>query len=285
MTSTTADIRTSEITVNSVRTVVRESGPSGPGEAIVFLHGHPGSSEDWIDLLPVAGRHARAVAIDLPGFGKSDKPHDFDYNMQGYATYLAGVFDELGIQHAHLVLHDFGCFVGLSWAMLHPRRLASIVFINVGIMPGYSWHFAARVWRVPLLGELAMYTITRPAFRLAMRLINPKPLPKAFVDRMYDEFDRDTRRAALRLYRSVDDPGAASKIVGATLGGSERPVLVIWGFHDVFLPYTYAQRQREFFPNAEVRFMHHSGHWPFVDETEWVSHELDRFFGKYLSAG
>lgn len=279
----TTDVQTRTIVVDGVATVVREAGTSG-NEAVLFLHGHPGSSEDWLDLLPVAGQRLYAVAFDLPGFGRADKPADFNYTMPGYAEYVSGVLHHLGIERVHLVLHDFGCFVGLTWAIQHPGRTASIVFFNIGILPGYRWHLAAKVWRKPLLGELAMYTVTRPTFKAGLNLINPRTFPEEFLDRMYDQFDRDTRRVALKLYRSVDDPGAASEIVGGILGGDSRPVLVIWGMHDMFLPYTYARRQLDYFPNADIHILKGCGHWPFVDKTEQVNALLDEFYRAHINS-
>lgn len=276
--------RTSEITFNGVRTVVRESGPVAQPEAVVFLHGHPGSSEDWLDLLPVAGQHARAVAIDLPGYGLADKPENFDYTVPGLMAYLEGALEILGIRHVHLVVHDLGCFVGIAWAAKYRARVGSITFFNAGLMPGYRWHFAARIWRVPLLGELAMASLTRPAFRIGMRLINPRPLPKAFVQRMYNEYGQRSRQAALCFYRSIDDPGVASQQVGSLLKGSSWPVLVIWGDKDLFLPYVFAHRQRQFFPNAEITILRGCGHWPFVDETEQVIGLMDDFLRRQFAA-
>jgi pimeloyl-ACP methyl ester carboxylesterase len=284
MTSERQNIRYRDITVNGVHSPVREAGPEGTSEAIVFLHGHPGSSEDWTGLLPIAGKYGRAVAVDLPGFGMADKPRDFNYTVPGYARHLAGMFDELAIDRAHLVLHDFGCFVGLAWAVTHPQQLGALVFLNVGIIPGYRWHLAASIWRTPILGELAMYTINRPTFRLGMRLVNPQPLPREFVDRMYQKYDRNTRRAALQLYRSADNPGKASQLIGNALGGRQRPVLVIWGSRDPFLPVTYAHRQREFFPEAEITILPESGHWPYVDDPHRVRERLDQFFRKHWTA-
>ncbi|MDP8953075.1 MAG: alpha/beta fold hydrolase [Actinomycetota bacterium] len=75
---------------------------------MVFSHGNPGSSRDWERLSSRAGEFGRAVAPDMPGFGRADKPEDFDYTVEGYARHLDGVMVELGIRRAHLVVHDFG---------------------------------------------------------------------------------------------------------------------------------------------------------------------------------
>jgi pimeloyl-ACP methyl ester carboxylesterase len=267
-------VRRGEVSIGPVRSPYLESGPAADGEAVVFVHGNPGSSADWIDLLAVAGDVARAVAPDMPGFGRADKPAAFDYTVDGYARHLASVLERLGIRRAHLVLHDFGGAWGLAWAAAYPDRLASLTLINIGLMPGYRWHYMARIWRTPLLGELFMATSTRLGFRLALAHGNPRGLPRAFVDRMYDDFDWGTRRAVLRLYRSTNDPGRLAQLAGGVFRAMDLPTLVLWGAADPYVPVEYAARQQEFFPRARVVILDRSGHWPFADDPDGVAAEL-----------
>src|SRR5215211_3363475 len=140
-------------------------------------------------LLERTGQLARALAWDHPGFGQADKPAGYDYTVDGYAAHLGRCLDTLGVTKAHLVGHDFGGPWMLCWAASHPERFASATLINTGVLPGYRWHYLARIWRTPILGELFQATATRPAFRLLLRHGNRPPLPRAFVDRMYDDMD------------------------------------------------------------------------------------------------
>lgn len=270
-------MRASQVLVGDVRSPVLEAGPPGD-EAVVFLHGNPGSSRDWEDLLPKVGTFARAVALDMPGFGRAGKPDTFDYTVAGYARHLDGALKELGVARAHLVLHDFGGAWGLAWAAHHPPQFASVALINVGVMPGYRWHYWARIWRTPLIGELAMATTTRASFAMSLKHGNPRGLPQSFIDRMYDDFDRGTRRAVLRLYRATSDPGGstARELAGA-LRPLDRPALVLWGKRDPYASVEYAERQRDVFPSARVVILENSGHWPFADDPDRVAAELIPF--------
>jgi pimeloyl-ACP methyl ester carboxylesterase/2-polyprenyl-6-methoxyphenol hydroxylase-like FAD-dependent oxidoreductase len=221
--------------VDGVSTRLLEAGPRHEREAVVFVHGNPGSSADWEPLLrAVVGRH-RAVAWDAPGFGRADTPAGFPQTVEGHAAFIARALDELGIDRAHLVLHDFGGPWALRWAAEHPARLASAVLLNTGALPGYCWHVLARVWRTPVVGELFMATTTRPGFRLLLRRGQRRPLPRPFVDRMYDDFDRATRRAVLELYRSVRDVAAGGRELARALMPLDRPALVLWGRHDPYI--------------------------------------------------
>jgi pimeloyl-ACP methyl ester carboxylesterase len=204
--------------------------------------------------------------------------------VQGYAAHLGRCLEALGIKRAHLVLHDFGGPWGMAWAAAHPTAFASATLINIGILPGYHWHYLARIWRTPLLGELFNATTTRTGFGLLLRHGNPRGLPRPFVDRMYDDLDRGTKRAILALYRATDDPAGASVRLGAALRPLDRPALVIWGRHDPYLSVALAERQREAFPSARVEVLDGSGHWPFMDDPERTERLVLEFLSTVVGA-
>lgn len=275
----TATLTETMLTVDGIRSPILQAGPPHAGEAVVFVHGNPGSSQDWARLVERTGAFARAVAWDHPGFGQADKPAGFDYTVQGYAAHLGRCLDALGITRAHLVLHDFGGPWGLAWAATHPDAFASATLINIGILPGYHWHYLARIWRTPVLGELFNATTTRTGFGLLLRRGSPPGLPRPFVDRMYTDLDRGTKRAILALYRATDDPAGDSVRLGAALRPLDRPTLVIWGRRDPYLPVALAERQHEAFPSARVEILDGSGHWPFMDDPERTEQLVVEFLG------
>ena len=276
-------LRRREVAVAGRRTSVLEGGPEESSEAVVFVHGNPGSSEDWRPLAEQVSPFARVVAPDMPGFGKADKSVNFPYTVDAYAAFLEGLLDELGVARAHLVLHDFGGPWALAWAARRPDSLASAVLIDTGMRLGDRWHWLARVWRTRGAGEVSMATTSRPAFRLTFREGNPRGLPREFVDRMYDDFDRDTRRAVLRLYRAADDIGAMAPQVASALRGRDVPALVLWGRHDPYVSVDLAERQREAFPSARVVVLDDSGHWPFADDPEGTAAVVVPFLRDQLS--
>jgi pimeloyl-ACP methyl ester carboxylesterase len=275
--------RAGRVTVAGLSSPVIEAGPSDATEAVVFVHGNPGSSTDWTALVDATGELGRAVAFDMPGFGRADKPPGFDYQVSAYAEFLQGALTELGIERVHLVVHDFGGPFGLLWGLQHPQAWASVVLINVGIMPGYTWHTMARRWRTPVLGELIQAWIPRSAWRRAMQKANPKGLPPEFVDKMYDEYDRGTRRAVLKLYRATSDPGETARELGAAMSKLHKPALVVWGAKDPFIGVEFAERQRDFFDVQDVAILEQSGHWPFQDDPQRVAQAIMPFLRTQLN--
>jgi pimeloyl-ACP methyl ester carboxylesterase len=264
--------------VGGTRTRLLQSGPAEASEAVVCVHGNPGSADDWEVLIAAAaGTGRRALSLDLPDFGDTVAPDGFEHSVLGYATFLGEALRELGVERAHLVLHDFGGPIGLVWVAMDPDALASITLIDTGILPGYHWHRLARIWRTPVVGEIFQATATRGAFRMLLNRNEPRGLPRPFVEAMYDHYDRRTRKAVLALYRDTDDPGSAAPELTKLLAPRDIPALVIWGEEDAYLPSSYAERQREAFPSADVHVLPASGHWPFADAPETVERLLAEF--------
>lgn len=258
-----------------------QAGPAESDEAVVFLHGNPGSADDWGRLVGAVGETGmRAVAFDLPDFGETVAPAGFEYTNSGYAAFVGEAVAALGIERVHLVLHDLGGPIGMVWAATSPDAIASVTLIDTGVLPGYKWHRLARVWRTPVVGEVFMATATRGAFRFLLNRSEPRGLPRAFTDGMYDHYDRRTRRAVLKVYRDTDDPGSAGVAFAEEMAPRDIPALVIWGEHDAYLPAEYATRQRDAFPSAEVHVLPASGHWPFADAPETVERLVLEFLAR-----
>jgi pimeloyl-ACP methyl ester carboxylesterase len=276
--TTRSPLQRGSLLAGGTRTRLLQAGPPEAGEAVVFVHGNPGSADDWEGLVGAAGGTGRrALALDLPDFGETVAPAGFEHSVLGYATFLGEALKELGVARVHLVVHDFGGPIGLVWAAMNLDALASITLIDTGILPGYRWHRLARIWRTPILGELFQATATRGAFRRLLNRNEPRGLPRDFVEAMYDHYDRRTRKAVLALYRDTDDPGSAAPELTKLLAPRKIPALVVWGEHDAYLPSAYAQRQREAFPSADVHVLPVSGHWPFADAPETVERLLAGF--------
>lgn len=106
----------------------------GQGNPILFLHGNPTSSYLWRNIIPYATPYGRAIAVDLIGMGKSDKP-DVDYRFSTHAEYLQAFVDALELTNITLVIHDWGSALGMDFARRNPARVKSIVFMEAIVAP------------------------------------------------------------------------------------------------------------------------------------------------------
>jgi pimeloyl-ACP methyl ester carboxylesterase len=248
--------------IGGVSVLWREA-PAQGSVPVLYVHGVPTDGDDWLPFLERTGGYAP----DLPGFGRSDKPPHFDYSFDGYGAWLRAYADSLGIARFSLVVHDWGV-VGLALAQAVPERVDRLVLMNAVPLSGeYRWHRAARIWRTPLGGELAMgFT-----FKWTLRRGG---VPDAILDRVYERFDHGTQRAILKLYRSA--PPSALEVAGRRLGEVTAPALVLWGEPDEYLPTRFAHDFAERLGgDARVEVVEESGHWPWLERPDVVDTVAD----------
>jgi pimeloyl-ACP methyl ester carboxylesterase len=233
----------------------------------LFLHGIPTSSDDWAEVLARTG----GIAPDLPGFGRSGKGGHLDYSLAGETGFLEALLDHLGLERVQLVLHDWGAGAGLSFAQRHPERVERIALVNaLPLLPGFHWHRLARIWRRPLVGELAMGCVTRRVLARALRgaSASADAWPDERVLAAWEQFDQGTQRAILRLHRSASE--AALATAGEQLSALRCPALVLWGERDPWLPAEFAAAYGQRLSSSEVRLLPQAGHWPWLEQPDVV---------------
>ena len=114
----------------------------GEGDAIVFIHGNPTSSYLWRNIAPNFIKSYRVISPDLIGMGDSDKLDGINnpgYSFNGQYDYLEKLLNELDLgKRINLVVHDWGCGLGLKYARLHSDRISSITFME-GVTVPLTW--------------------------------------------------------------------------------------------------------------------------------------------------
>lgn len=239
--------------------------PSAPRAPVLYLHGVPTSSDDFLPFL----RRTGGIALDLPGFGRSGKPATFDYSFEGYGRFLEEFARHLELERASLLVHDWGT-VGL--ALARPQMLERLVVV-AGLPLGASYrpHRMARVWATPVLGELAMGFTSRWVLRRLIRRVTTTRGEEAdaLVERIWSHFDHGTQRAILKLYRSPF--GEAQQRAGEHLGELKCPALVVWGADDPLAPPAFAEGYPEALAGpAYVEVVERASHWPWIDRPETI---------------
>ena len=133
----------------------------GAGDPILFLHGNPTSSYLWRNIIPYLTPHARCIAPDLIGMGKSDKPN-IKYRFFDHAKYVEAFIEKLGITNITLVVHDWGSGLGFHYAMRHEDNIKGIAFMEALLKP-LSWSEfpddqkkGFKLFRAPLIGWLML---------------------------------------------------------------------------------------------------------------------------------
>jgi pimeloyl-ACP methyl ester carboxylesterase len=173
-----------------------------------------------------------------------------------------------------LVAHDFGGPFAIAWAIRHPEKVRRLIVINTVFFSDYRWHFWARVWRTPILGELSMALMTRGRF--AREINRGGRLDRAHIERCWALFTPRVRKTVLRLDRAAD-PRAFAKWERALLAlTAAKPSLVLWGDRDPYISPRFAER----FGAASVVHFPHLGHWPPVEAPEETAAHILRLLAE-----
>ena len=250
--------------VNGLETAATDRGDGPP---VVFLHGVPESRGGWDRIINALQRDYRCVAPDLPGFGDSPLPDEsFDWSVMSWSAWADALLDVAGIlEPAILVAHDVGAVPGCALAAAAPDRFRAVILTNTVIHEEYSWHPMARVWARPMLGQLLMLGLIRPAFVSSMKRDAPD-LDRTEANRIYDRMTESTRQAILRWYQRMTKReyfgGLSRRFEEAT---KQLPTRVLWGRRDRYIPEEFAHRF-----GGQVELIDDAGHWLPLEKPQMV---------------
>ncbi len=250
----------------------------GQGPTVLLLHGNPDSGRMWEAVARDLAADYRCVAPDLPGFGKSELPRDFSPSLQAMARFVEAfrAAANLGAP-VDIVMHDFGGPFGLAWAIENPDKVRRMVVIDTVFFSDYRWHGWARIWRTPVLGELAMALMNRVGFAMELKRGSGRRLDPEHIRQTWSLVTPTTKRLVLRLYRASDPANFAGWEDKLLALAQKRPTLAIWGDRDPYIAPRYAER----FGARKVVHLPDVGHWPPVEAPRETAAHIRSFFAEH----
>ena len=220
----------------------------GDGAPVLLLHGEPTWSFLWRKVIPpVRDAGFRCIAPDLAGFGRSDKPIDIDfYSYDRHVELATALLDDLDLEKATIVVHDWGGPIGLRLAVEQRERIDRIVILDTGLFTGHqkmtdAWiafrDFVARTEDLPVGMLVRGACKTDPGDEVIAAYDAPYPNAASKAG---------ARAFPLMIPRSPDAPGAAAgQRVLEALKGDDRPTLMLWADSDPVLPLSTGERFAE----------------------------------------
>lgn len=265
------------VRVEGLRVAYRELGQGPP---VLLVHGWPTSSFLWRNVMGPIARANRVVALDLPGFGESDKPLGIRYNFAFFAQILDEFLAKLGIEQLGLAVHDLGGPVGLHWALDRPDRVTKLALLNTLVYPEFSEAVkdfvracASPERRDQVTSQAGLESITRDG------IADPDKLDPAVLAAMQAPFrSAEACRALAEAGIGLERRGFVH--IARQLPTLRIPVRIVYGERDRVLP-DVAQtmaRVKTDLPHAEVTALPACGHFLQEEAPDRVGALLAHFF-------
>ena len=234
----------------------------GKGTPLVLLHGYPLDHHLWEDVAPLLEDTFDLILPDLRGFGESTTV-DSPYTMDDYASDIAGLLDQLGIQKAAIAGHSMGGYVALAFARLHPERVSGLGLVSSQVPADPPDRREGRYKSAAEVSEKGIGGV---------------------VETMGPKFTSDERlRAFARDAMKRQQPAA---FIGALKAMAERmdstpllssfkfPVVIIHGRADALIPIDRAREVKNAVPHAHLVELESAGHIPMLEAKEETARAL-----------
>jgi pimeloyl-ACP methyl ester carboxylesterase len=250
------------IEVDDLTYFYREVGV-GNTETILMIHGFLGSSYDFIEVMEALQDRYHVVAVDLIGFGLSEKSLTFHYSKQNQADHIKKFLDALGLPQVILMAHSMGGEVSFHLAHDYPSYVKEMILIGSGgyylpqgggLMPtGLPLFFYDYV--------VQNYFVQRTFFFTAYA--NEEVQSQLVTQKDFDEMyivNQTIPAKVLRKFTADNDSGSTN----AKLASIQQPVLLIWGLYDSFIPISTGELLANALGDqASMVVMNRAGHLPF----------------------
>ena len=261
--------------VEGARVRFIDTGEPGQDErpVVVLVHGFASSIDAWATVVPTLAKTYRVIALDLKGFGWTDRPAG-DYSPDAQAKIVLKLLDQRGVGKAMFVAHSWGSSVVLAAALRSPERVTKIALYDAWVYEEqiptfFHWSRAGGV------GEalFQLYYTQRTDERMALAFYDPKYVTEALVESVDSQLDRPgTVAAALAAVRGQDYEGAQVRY-----GKIDKPVQLLWGREDLVTPLKYGERLVRDLPNAKLTVYPRCGHFPMIEAAGASLRDLQAF--------
>ena len=246
----------------------------GKGDHILLIHGIGASHYVWRYLSPELAKNFTVTAVDLLGFGLSDKPETFTYDLDSQCEVLLELMNQLGITKTIVIGSSMGGTIALRLTQLRPDLITKVVVLSPAADPRITFFD---------LNKLAfLSSVVRPL--VTERLI------KQIMNRVYSErknISDETIRIYLEPYsnnkNAIDSFIKSFKLlrdpkVFEQLDAIKHPVLIMWGLRDKIIPIKFAKKIQSKIPNSILETHPTAGHHIQEDDPEWLIEKVLEFF-------
>jgi pimeloyl-ACP methyl ester carboxylesterase len=240
---------------------------------VVLVHGFASAIEAWSTVSPALAATHRVIALDLKGFGWTDRPEG-DYSPDAQAHLLLKLLEQRGVTKTAIVAHSWGSSVALAATLAAPDRITKIALYDAWVYedqlpPFFHWARADGVGEA-LFG---LWYKERADERIALAFYDKTIVNERFVEDVNAALDRPgTVAAALAAVR-----GQRFHEVEHKYRTIDKPALLLWGREDAVTPVRFGERLARDLPNAKMVTYARCGHFPMIEARAASNRDLVAF--------
>lgn len=255
----------------------------GEGDVVVMLHGNPTWSFYYRNLIKNLRSSFRCIAIDNIGCGLSDKPQNYPYCLQNHIYNARKLIEFLGLKRFHLVMHDWGCAIGIPLAERWPERIESLVVMNGAAFLSDLIPWRINICRVPLLGDILIRGFN--LFVLGSNSMSTvKGLSQTVAAGYKFPYNSWKNRIAVRKF-VADIPmnqkhpswSVLNEIEQNLFILNQKKVLFLWGEQDFCFTEPFLRKWESFFDKYKTITYPECGHYVLEDAQEEAVKEIRQF--------
>lgn len=255
---------------------------SGNGPVLLLLHSGAWSSIEYTVLQKQLNDSYTVYAVDLPGFGYSDKPQ-VTYSLEYLTQQMSGFIEQLPQDQVNIVGASIGGTVAVHLAAAYPEKISTVTLIDpFGF--GSEINQAAIIAQVPVLAE-TVFTPNPVTFDFVLNhgLLSPDTMDEEYRAALFGLSQLPkAERAKLSLLRStITMRGVHPNVVQSVKNAATiltQPVLVLWGENDTYAPTQQHATAQEYMPQAEYYILPDAGHFAHME----VPHEISQHIRTFL---
>ncbi len=261
-------------------------------EVVLLMHGFPTSSWDWRFVWTELRGQYRLIALDMLGFGLSDKPKDKVYSIYEQADIQESLLKHLGIRDVNLLAHDYGDIVAQEMVARFDERkkngdelnIKSLVLLNGGIFPEQHQQRIIQTLLNSPIGSLVSMFSTQQIFNNSFIPVfgeQTKPTKREMDDLWYLISRQGGHQLNHKLVHFLDDRIEYRKRWVGALQATEIPILLIDGISDPVAGKQTVERYLELIPNPNVVELENIGHYPHTEAPKKVVKHYREFMSSF----
>lgn len=248
-----------------------ESG-KGKNRHVVFIHGLGSAADRWMKIPEMLSSDFHCVAIDLPGFGESDKPEKIEYTIDRFSQFVISFQKKISIfgGKTSLIGHSLGGYIASEITIQNPNQVKQLVLVDSSGMLNHP---------TPILEEylLASKNPSENKVRSAFEkmVADPKRIPQPLVDGFIRRINMPNAKHA---FQSTLENSAKTQIGLERLRMIKKtPTLIIWGAQDRVIPIEHSRFFLDAIENSRLEIIDDAGHAPFAEKPKQFCEILGKF--------